>query len=169
MDAINLGCIKGPYSSRGRLLKGSKSRSPQIRSSQIRSPQIRRSQIWSPQIWSPQIRSPQIWSPKIRSPQIRRSQIWSPQIRSPQIRSPQFRFPQIRSPKFRSPQGPNSLGGPMATKALMVIGSPCPISVEGDKRVEMGISPKGGKALSCHDIWMFIPSVRTSVCLPVRP
>jgi hypothetical protein len=35
----------------------------------------------------------------------------------------------------------------------------------GDKTVEMGNGPEGGKALSSHHIWMFTPSV----CLPVRP
>jgi hypothetical protein len=40
-------------------------------------------------------------------------------------------------------------------KALMVIGSLCPISVEGVIReLRQGIIPKGAEALSSHHIWM---------------
>jgi hypothetical protein len=43
-------------------------------------------------------------------------------------------------------------------KALMVIGSLCPISVEGViKGLRWGIGPEGGKAFSSHHIWTFIP------------
>jgi hypothetical protein len=50
------------------------------------------------------------------------------------------------------------------TKALMVIGSLCPISVEGVIRgLKWDIGPEGGEALSCHHIWTFIPSVRPPV------
>jgi hypothetical protein len=45
-------------------------------------------------------------------------------------------------------------------KALLVIGSLSPISVEGLIRgLRWGIGPEGAKALSSHHIWMFIPSV----------
>jgi hypothetical protein len=41
---------------------------------------------------------------------------------------------------------------------LMVIGSLCPISVEGViRRLRWGIGPEGGEALSSHHIWTFIP------------
>jgi hypothetical protein len=44
-------------------------------------------------------------------------------------------------------------------KALMVIGSLCPISVEGVIRgLRWGIGPRA-KALSSHHIWTFIPPV----------
>jgi hypothetical protein len=46
-------------------------------------------------------------------------------------------------------------------KALMVIGSLCPISVEEVIRgLRWGISPKEAEALSSHHIWTFIPPVR---------
>jgi hypothetical protein len=49
----------------------------------------------------------------------------------------------------------------MKTKALMVIGSLCPISVEGVlKGLRWGIGPEGGEALSSHHIWTFIPPAR---------
>jgi hypothetical protein len=32
----------------------------------------------------------------------------------------------------------------------------------------LGIGPEGGEALSSHHVWMFIPSVRLSICLYVR-
>jgi hypothetical protein len=45
-------------------------------------------------------------------------------------------------------------------KALMVIGSLCPISVEGViKGLRWGIGPKGAEAPSYHHIWTFILSV----------
>jgi hypothetical protein len=49
-------------------------------------------------------------------------------------------------------------------KALMVIGSLCPISVEGVIRgFRWGIGPEGGKALSSHHIWTFILPARLFV------
>jgi hypothetical protein len=40
----------------------------------------------------------------------------------------------------------------------MLIGSQCPILVEGVIRgLRWGIGPEGGKALSSHHIWVFIP------------
>jgi hypothetical protein len=51
-------------------------------------------------------------------------------------------------------------------KALMVIASLCPISVEGVIRgLRWGIGPEGSKALSSHHIWTFIPSVGGVVCM----
>jgi hypothetical protein len=54
-------------------------------------------------------------------------------------------------------------------KALMVIGSLCPISIEGVisliRGLRWGIGPEGGKALSSHHIWTFIPPAG----LPVHP
>jgi hypothetical protein len=45
-------------------------------------------------------------------------------------------------------------------KVLMVIGSLCPISVEGVIRgLRWGIGPKGSEALSSHHIWTLIPSI----------
>jgi hypothetical protein len=47
----------------------------------------------------------------------------------------------------------------------MVIGSLGPISVEGVIReLRWGIATEGGKALSSHHIWMFIPPTHPSVC-----
>jgi hypothetical protein len=46
------------------------------------------------------------------------------------------------------------------TKELMVIGSLCPISVEGlMRRLRWDIGPEGGEALSSHHIWTFILSI----------
>jgi hypothetical protein len=48
-------------------------------------------------------------------------------------------------------------------KSVNGIGSLCPISVEGVIRVlRWGIGPEGGKALSSHHIWPFIPPARPS-------
>jgi hypothetical protein len=55
-------------------------------------------------------------------------------------------------------------GEGLDAKALVVIGSVCPISVEGVIRgLRWGIGPKGGKALSSHHIWTFIPPTRLSL------
>jgi hypothetical protein len=49
-------------------------------------------------------------------------------------------------------------------KALMVIGSLCPISVERVIRgLRWGISPDFGEALSSHHIWTFILPARPSI------
>jgi hypothetical protein len=62
----------------------------------------------------------------------------------------------------RKRMGGQELERQLDTKALMVIGSLCPISVEGVIRgLKWGTGPKGAKALSSHHIWTFI--------LPARP
>jgi hypothetical protein len=48
----------------------------------------------------------------------------------------------------------------LKAKALMVIDSLCPISVEEVIRgLKWGIGPKGTEAFSSHHIWMFILSI----------
>jgi hypothetical protein len=46
-------------------------------------------------------------------------------------------------------------------RAIVVIGSLCPVSVKGYYEGQRwGRSPKGCKALSFHHIWTFIPDIR---------